>query len=137
MITSESLRFVGYDDASGQFILRYSCAFENLLAAVIGPFSQLVIVFDECEERYFVNTGVSQSIASELISHLEVAIRRWCTKAKKEFFFNVAQIYEMKQMGVFHELLPDNAFVEVSANANSTRRALLPFIYFFFLFGPV
>lgn len=113
MITSGSLCLVGYDDASDQFSLRYWCDFEHLLAAVIGPFSQLVIVLDECKQKFLVNTGISESTASELISHLEIAIRRWCLKTKKEFVFNVAQIYEMNRMAVFHNLLPDNTFMEV------------------------
>lgn len=113
MITSESLCLVGYDDASDQFCLLYRCDFQYLLAAVIGPFCQLVIVLDKCKRRYLVNTGISESTASELISHLEIAMRRWCIKSKTEFVFNVAQIFEMERMAVFHSLLPDNAFFEV------------------------
>ncbi len=114
VITSSSLCFVSHNISTDEFHVDYECNFVNLLAAVVGPFSQQVIVLNEDKDWFSINTGLSRSVASDLICHLEIALRRWCMVEKRMFHFHVTQINDLKSINVLHDFLPDNAFTNVS-----------------------
>lgn len=96
------------------FAFEYSNSFENLSAAVIGPFSEIVIILDSNNDRFYFNTGISDSVAFDLVSHLEVAMRRWCSNSKRELNFNVAKIHDVNCMKIFHDTILDSNFTKVS-----------------------
>lgn len=113
VITMNSLYFISHSFSKYDFTLLYSCHFKNIIAAVLGPFLQLVIFLNDKKNRFFINTGFCDSVASELISHLEIAIRRWCHLQKENFHFSVAEIKDLKCMNVFYNVLPNILLEEV------------------------
>ncbi|XP_065223125.1 pleckstrin homology domain-containing family M member 2 [Planococcus citri] len=112
VITSNSLCFVSYCSSENDFLVENSFNFDDLVAAVVGPFSQIVIILNEEQGRVYLNTGIEKSLAYELMSHLEIAIRRWCSSNKQEFEFNAAEINDFKAISSFYDVLPENAFVK-------------------------
>lgn len=113
VITSNSLCFLSYCSSRNDFSIENSFRFDHLLAAVVGPFSQIVIILNDREGRLYLNTGIDKNLASELMRHLEIAMRRWCWSNKQNFQFNVAEINDFTAISSFYEVLPENAFVEV------------------------
>lgn len=113
VITSDALHFLSYCQTNSNFVVENSYSFDGLVAAVVGPFSQIVIVLNHARSRFYVNTGISKCLASELICHLEVALRRWSSAQKKEFRFNVAEINDYKSINNFYDVLPESALDKV------------------------
>lgn len=121
VITGDALFLLSYCQRENNFVVDNSFSFEKLVAAIVGPFSQIVIILDHDRDRFYLNTGISECLASELMCHLEVAMRRWCSFNKKEFSFSVAEISDFKSISTFYDVLPENAFSKVISAINPQR----------------